>query len=205
MRLGATFFSPFGVAAVVLAVALPAYLSLVWFSFYTAITNLFIPWLPHEPMVLLYGALYAPWLVALLGGIATCWVEFFNYPLLRMALNVRPIREVTKKRPYQVAERWFNKSPFLVLVFAGVSPLPYAPFRVFSVSSGYPLGRYLLAVFVARTPRYYVLALAGEAINLPLWAYGIVFGLLVGVVFWRWMMGWRRKSLERQEVVQGPS
>ena len=185
--------------------ALPAYLSLVWFCFYTSASNFFIPWLPHEPMVLLYGALFAPWLMALLGGIATCWVEFFNYKLLRLVLNVRLIREVTKKKPYQVAERWFNKSPFSVLVFAGASPVPYVPFRVLAVSSGYPLGRYLLAVFVGRTPRYYVLALTGEAINLPFWTYGIVFGLLVGIVSWRRIMGWRRKSLDRREAVQGPS
>ena len=185
--------------------ALPDYLSLVWFGFYTSISNFFIPWLPHEPMVLLYGGHFDPWLVALVGGVATCWVEFFNYHLLRLALNVRLVREVTRRRPYQIAEQWFNKSPFFVLVFAGASPVPYVPFRFLTVSSGYPLGRYLLAVFVGRTPRYYVLALTGEVINLPLWAYGIVFGLLVGFVSWRGIRGWQRKGLERQEAVQGPS
>ncbi|MCH8206930.1 MAG: VTT domain-containing protein [Chloroflexi bacterium] len=204
-QLGAVFIAAFGVAALAVAVVAPAYQSLVWFAFYTAISNFFIPWLPHEPMVLLYGDLYAPWLIALVGGAATCWMEFFNYSLLRVLLNVRPIRELTQKRPYQIGERWFNKRPFPVLLLAGFSPIPYAPFRVFSVNSDYPRGRYLLAVFVGRTPRYYLLALTGEAISLPPWAYGIVFSLLVAIAVGRRIMGSWKKGLDSPEAVQGPT
>ena len=192
-RTGVVFVGVFGVAALVVALLAPSYQSLVWFGFYTAVSNFFIPWLPHEPMVLLYGDLYSPWLVALVGGAATCWIELFNYSLLEAVLKVRRLWELTEKRPYKIAERWFNRWPFPVLVFAGATPIPYAPFRVFSVSSGFPRGRYLLAVFVGRTPRYYLLALTGAAIHLPLWAYGIAFAVVAGVVVGRKLVGsWRR-------------
>ena len=205
MQLGAVFVAAFGVAALAVAVVAPAHESLVWFAFYTAISNFFVPWLPHEPMVLLYGDLYSPWLIALVGGAATCWMEFFNYSLLRVVLNVGRIRELTQKRPFQIAERWFSKRPFLVLLLAGATPIPYAPFRIFSVSSNYPRGRYLLAVFAGRTPRYYLLALTGEAISLPLWAYGIVFSLLAAIAVGRSIMGSWKNGLDSPEAVQGPT
>jgi membrane protein YqaA with SNARE-associated domain len=204
-QLGAVFVAAFGVTELAVTLVVPAYQSLVWFAIYTAASNFFIPWLPHEPMVLFYGDHYSPWLVALVGGAATCWIEFFNYSLLKVLLNVRQVRELTQKRPYQIAERWFNKRPFPVLVFAGASPIPYAPFRVFSVSSDYPRGRYLLAVFVGRTPRYYLLALTGEAVQLPLWAYGVAFGLFVAIALARWVKGPWKKGLDRHEAVQGPT
>mgnify|MGYP000660384515 CR=1 FL=1 len=78
LQLGAVFVAAFAVAALAVAVVVPAYQSLVWFAFYTSISNFFVPWLPHEPMVLLYGDLYSPWLVALVGGAATCWMEFLQ-------------------------------------------------------------------------------------------------------------------------------
>ena len=192
-RTSIAFAGVFGIAALAVALLAPSYQSLVWFAFYTAISNFFIPWLPHEPMVLLYGDLYSPWLVAIVGGVATCWIEVFNYSLLQAVLKVRRIRELTQKRPYKIAEPWFNRWPFPVLVIAGATPIPYAPFRVFSVSSNYPRGRYLLAVFVGRTPRYYLLALTGQAVHLPLWAYGVTFLLLAAVLVGRKLMGsWRR-------------
>ena len=183
-RPGAVFFGPFGVAALVVWLSLPSSLSLVWFSLFTAIANFFIPWMPHEPAVLLYGDLFDPWLVALVAGIATCWMELFNYRLLKSVLKVSQIRQVTQKGLYRNVERWFGKLPFLVLVLAGASPVPYAPFRVFAVSSGYPLSRYLLAVAVGRTPRYYVLALTGAAVGLPPWAYGLIFAVMLVIILW---------------------
>ncbi len=62
-RLGLVFLAPFAVAALVVGLAAPDRLLLVWFSFYTSVSNFFIPWLPLRPMILLYGTLFAPWLV----------------------------------------------------------------------------------------------------------------------------------------------
>ena len=178
--LGAAFFGAVGVAAFLAAVILPAHLSLPSFVFYTAISNTFIPWLPHEPIVILYGTLYSAWILAPLAGVATCAIEALNYRVLSLVVGVRRVKAVTQQRIYRTAERWFNRLPFLAIVIAGITPVPYAPFRVLVVTSRYPLKRYLLGVFVGRTPRYFMLALLGAAFHLPVWGYGIIFAVMVG-------------------------
>ena len=178
------FIGSFALAELVVLLFFPQYQTLVWFCFYTAISNFCIPWLPHEPMVLLYGTLFDPLLVAFLGGIATCWVEFLNYKILGLITNIRQIQTITKKQWYLKAEDWFKKAPFLSLVISGFTPIPFAPFRVFSVTSRYSLTRYILSVFVGRTPRYYILALTGAVIKLPWWGYGVLFIIFLAIALY---------------------
>lgn len=180
-QLFAILIGIFVIIELVVLLFLPAYHSLAWFFFYTAISNFCIPWLPHEPAVLFYGTLFSPWLVALSGGIATCFMEFFNYQLLQWIMKLKPLEILREKRTYQKFESYFKKAAFLSLVFAGFTPIPFAPFRVFAVTSNYSLSLYLLAVFVGRTPRYYILALTGKMIDLPLWGYGIIFAIFLGI------------------------
>ena len=189
-RLGSIFLAPFATAALVTGVLAPHYLLLVWFGFYTAVSNFFIPWLPLRPMILLYGTLFAPLVVAIVGGAATAWVEYFNYGMLGRVLNVKQIKAVTKKRLYGVAERWFKKFPFWIIVVTGFTPVPYAPFRVLAVSSRYPLDRYIVAVVIGWTPRYYLWALLGAAIGLPLWANGLIFVPFLAVPAWAGARSW---------------
>lgn len=180
----AGFIGVFALTELIVAVLFPTYHSLVWFCFYTAISNFCIPWLPHEPAVLLYGNLYNPWLVAVVGGLATCWIEFFNYKLLGLITHIQQVKAFTERQTYQKAEGYFKKFSFFTLVFTGLTPVPFAPFRVFVVTSSYPLTKYLLAVFVGRTPRYYILAVTGAVIHLPLWAYGLIFVIFLIAVLW---------------------
>jgi len=181
----AAFIGIFVLAELIVAGFFPQYHSLVWFCFYTAISNFCIPWLPHEPMVLLYGELYQPWLVALLGGIATCWIEFFNYKFLEVITNIEQVKTLTDKQVYQKAEKYFKRFPFLTLVVTGFTPVPFAPFRVFSVTSQYPLTKYVVSVFIGRTPRYYILAFTGAAIQLPLWTYGVFLLIFLSIALWK--------------------
>lgn len=189
----------------------PHYLLLVWFGFYTSVSNFFIPWLPLRPMILLFGTLFAPWLIAILGGVATAWVEYFNYRMLGRVLTVSQIRAVTEKRLYQVAERWFKKFPFWIIVFTGFTPVPFAPFRVFAVSSRYPMDRYLGAVLVGRIPRYFLWASIGAAIDLPLWGIAIVFVPFLAIPGFTAVTAWRRRirarsvDVEAKETAAGAS
>ncbi|MCH8205400.1 MAG: VTT domain-containing protein [Chloroflexi bacterium] len=198
MRLGSIYLAPFAVAALVVSLAAPHYLLLVWFSFYTSVSNFFIPWLPLRPMILLFGTLFAPWLIAILGGVATAWVEYFNYRMLGRVLTVDRIRAATEKRPYQFAERWFKKFPFWIIVFTGFTPVPYAPFRVFAVSSKYPIDRYIVAVLVGRTPRYFLWALLGAAIDLPLWGIAVVFVPFLAIPAFAAVRTWRSRVRARR-------
>lgn len=180
-QLFALLIAIFVIIELVVVLLLPAYHGLAWFFFYTAISNFCIPWLPHEPAVLLYGTLFSPWLVALSGGIATCLMELFNYQLLQWIMKLKPLKAMKERQTYQKLESYFKKAPFFSLVFAGFTPVPFAPFRVFAVTSSYSLSLYILAVFVGRTPRYYILALTGKMINLPFWSYVIIFAIFIGI------------------------
>jgi membrane protein YqaA with SNARE-associated domain len=180
-QLFSLFIAIFAIIELVAVLVLPAYHALAWFFFYTAISNFCIPWLPHEPAVLLCGTLFSPWLVAICGGIATCFMELFNYQILQRIMKLKPLEVLKEKQVYQKFESYFKKAPFFSLVFAGFTPIPFAPFRIFAVTSNYSLSLYILSVFVGRTPRYYILAFSGKMINLPLWSYGIIFAIFIGI------------------------
>ncbi len=179
------FISAFIITWVLVKIFLPRYNPLVLFCFYTAISNFFIPWMPHEPAMMFFGTLYNPLLIALAGGIATCWIEFFNYEILKFVTNIERIQRITAKESYKKAERIFSKAPFLALVIAGFTPVPFVPFRVLSVTSKYNILKYLLSVFVGRTSRYYILALTGSALDLPKWSYGFIFLIFLSIALWR--------------------
>jgi len=169
----------------IILLSLPKYKSLSWFCLYSAISNTCVSVFPHEPSILLYGGIFHPLFVAILGAFSVCWIEFYNYRILSFVTSIRKVRTFTSKCAYQKAETWFNKVPFFSIVFACFTPIPYAPFRLLAVTSNYPMNRLLIAVFIGRLPKYYLLALIGEVINLPPWVYGVFFILLLGFAIWR--------------------
>lgn len=179
------FISVFIIAWILVGLLLPYYNSLIIFCFYTAISNFFIPWMPHEPAVMFFGTLFSPLIIALTGGIATCWIEFFNYEILKFITSIEKIQNFTSKESYKKAERYFTKASFLALVVAGFTPIPFAPFRVLSVTSKYSILKYLLSVFVGRTLRYYILALTGAALELPTWSYSFIFLIFLSIGLWK--------------------
>ena len=58
---------------------------------------------------------------------------------------------------------------FLAVVIFGFTPLPFDLMRMMAVVSGYPKIPYLIAVFIGRVPRYYLVALLGTSLQLPTW------------------------------------
>ena len=135
---------------------------------YTISANTFIPF-PHEPAVLYYGALYPPLTVALICGFATCISALIDYTVLGTAFSHRKAVEFKQKSKwYPTAERYFNLTPFWTMVFAGFTPVPFYPFRVMGIASGYARWKYVLSTFVGRTPRYYLIAWFGAEYTIPL-------------------------------------
>ena len=134
---------------------------------YTISANSFIPF-PHEPAVLYYGAVYAPLTVAVICGVATCISALIDYSVLGTAFTHRKAMEFKEEsRLYKIAERYFNQTPFWTMVFAGFSPVPFYPFRVMGIASGYTRWKYVLSTFIGRTPRYYILAWVGNEYSIP--------------------------------------
>jgi uncharacterized membrane protein YdjX (TVP38/TMEM64 family) len=61
----------------------------------------------------------------------------------------------------------FSRLPFTAIVLAAFSPVPFFPVRFLVVITGYPVWKYLLGVFLARTPRFYLLAWFGAILEIP--------------------------------------
>jgi membrane protein YqaA with SNARE-associated domain len=134
---------------------------------YTISANSFIPF-PHEPAVLYYGALYPPLTVAAVCGVATCFSALIDYSVLGTAFTHRRAIHVKEtSRLYKLGERYFNQTPFWTMVFAGFTPVPFYPFRVMGIASGYARWKYVLSTFAGRTPRYYILARLGNDFTIP--------------------------------------
>ena len=123
--------------------------------------------LPHEPVLLYFGKIYSAFTVAAVSVAGTVLVEALNYHSFRFVADVRPLRRVVRSRWIARAVALFRRWPFLTLCAFSLAPVPFYPFRFLVVLARYPLSRYLLAIFVSRGLRFYLLALLGSAVRLP--------------------------------------
>jgi membrane protein YqaA with SNARE-associated domain len=137
------------------------------------------PLLPaaYEPVLLAYGQLLPPVLLAAIGGLAATAVEYLNYHLYRRLLHVHSIERLLRGRSTRRMVTLFSRQPFLTVWICVWSPLPDWGARVLAAHSGYPVFRYLLAVLLARLPRFWFLAAIGLHLQLsPGAAIAIVGG-----------------------------
>ncbi len=119
-----------------------------------------------EPVLLLYGQLYPPLLIAALGTAANVVIEALNYRLFALAAETRSLKKAGDTRVGRWLTRTFNRAPFVaVTVAAAVLPLWVA--RVLVVMSGYPITRHLTATALGRFPRFWFFAALGGAVGIP--------------------------------------
>ena len=139
-----------------------------------------------EPVLMLFGQLYAPWLVATVTVIAAVYIESINYHVYgRMtSLDVfRPLREST-------VVRWsrdlFESHPFLATWLFVVSPLPYWAIRILAPMTRYPMWRYLMANVLARYPKYWFFSSVGLwlTVSNQVLLLVSVAGIVAGSVAW---------------------
>jgi ribonucleoside-triphosphate reductase len=75
--------------------------------------------------------------------------------------------------------------------------VPFFPLRFLVVMGDYSRFRYLLAVFTSRTPRFYLLALIGEAFKIPSWIlislFAVLFASAYIPVIRRLMQRWKAR------------
>lgn len=144
---------------------------------YAFISNVALALVPHEPVVVWYGAHLGAWntaLVATAGTVLASWVDHRVFvPLITRAGRDRELPRLAR-----ALMSLFNRAPFAVIAISGLTPLPFFPFKALAFAARYPLGRYLAAVAVGRLPRYFLLAWLGAVINIPFWALGALFLLL---------------------------
>jgi len=170
--------------------ATPAVAKLLLFVIYTSLCCTFLP-LPTSGIVAAVAtadAHVAPgmWATALviatLGATASTIANLNDYHLLTWMLRHRWIAGIRHTRTYELAARWFSRSPFLLLVAFNLLPIPVDVVRMLATGSRYPRVPFAAANFIGRFIRYGVIALATFALGKHGWiAVVALLGLAVAL------------------------
>ncbi len=126
------------------------------------------PLLPaaYEPVLLGYGRLFPPLLLAITGAAASTAIECLNYHLYQKLLRVESVDRILVSPPVRRLMRLFFRRPFLTVWLCVLTPLPDWATRILASHSGYSVRRYLTAVMLARVPRFWLLAALGFHLEL---------------------------------------
>ncbi len=154
---------------------------LLWLFFYSIPANTAISVFPHEPAIVFCGQHFDAILVALIataGNLAAGWVDYhFFTPILQMKFS----SGYKKNKTYARAIKWFNAAPFWVVVLFALTPLPFYLVKFLVFSSGYPMPKYMAGIVVGRLPRFYLLAIAGYFLKVPVWIMVVLFSVIFAV------------------------
>jgi membrane protein YqaA with SNARE-associated domain len=166
--------------------------------FYLSLCNAFIP-LPTAWIVFLaaapdYALVQTPWLrvlfIASLMSAVTAIANLNEYHLLAYLLRFGLGRRVRKTSLYGWALRWFNRSPFQLLLLFAFVPIPVDAIRWLAILRRYSRLRFGLAYFTGRGLRYVVFAACSTLLALgPRAIVLIQVGLVLGALLLRFV--WR--------------
>ncbi len=176
--------------AIPLTILVPATGGFVAFGLITIWVNGPIaPFLPstYEPIVILFGRVYPPLLVAVVGTAGTIYAEYLNYHIYRRILRVDALTRARQSRLSTWVLERFRRAPFFTIWLCSWSILPYWPVRFISPLAGYDVNRQMVATALGRFPRIWVFATFGALlqIDVKLLAFislGLV--LLAVSIFW---------------------
>lgn len=152
----------------------------LWILFlYSFPSEFLIAIVPHEPVLLYFGKFYSPQTVALVAIAGTLLTEALNYSVFKFVTDTNFFQKIRHRKVVTRVVELFNKAPFVALLVAGFTPVPFYPFRFLVVMAHYPLKKYILALFLSRTPRFYILALIGHTIKIPDYLLIALFIILI--------------------------
>ena len=149
--------------------------------------------LPQGPAVIYAGTIYHPGFVVVLFCLATVTASLIDYFTVNKVLALRTFAPLKRTSFYQAAVRCFYWHPWWTIVVFAFTPLPFFPVRVLALSSNYPLLHYVSANVVGRAPRYYLLAIAGAWLTIPL-MYVLLMGFILALIPTLLGMIWSRRS-----------
>lgn len=137
------------------------YSQLVGYFAYMSFACTLIP-LPTPPYVIALGKVFHPGGVAFVGAIANCLAALAEYYVIAWLFSKTTLQQqVETNRIFQRFARFFQSAALACLIFTGVTPIPFEPFRLAAILIRYNVPKYLLAVFIGRFIRYYLIALIG--------------------------------------------
>ena len=176
------------------------------FFLYSIPSNAAISILPHEPVLIFLGKTHAPLLLAIIASLGTLIAGVLDFYVYVPLLSHNSIQSVRNTKNFVKVTKWFSRQPFFSLVIAGMTPLPFFPFKIIAFSTNYPLLKYLSALLLGRFPRYYFLAYLGDIIHIPNWITLSMFVLMFSYIILTTLPNLRKfktsKSLENHPKIE---
>lgn len=153
-----------------------------------------------EPVLMLFGRLYPPWLVAGVCMLAGVYIEFLSYHLYGYVAGREAARPVRESRLGRWARDVFAGRPFLATWFCAWSPVPFWVARFLAPLSDYPISRYLAANVLGRYPKLWLFA------SLGVW-WNVSDRLLLGLAAACLLLGpvvWLSRQNRESDAADGP-
>ena len=186
-------------AAGIVAYGWPDLHGAVGYFLYAIPAHLLISVLANEPALFAAAKTTSPVVVAI-AGTAGCLVAIaLDYALIGWFVNHRLVKtEMDDTKVYRVAQRFFGRAPFLLILASALLPVPFYPVKILAIARDYPLARATLAIVLGRLPRFYLLARLGKEVQASgsaLVSAGVALALIGGWGIWRTV---RRNRLKRR-------
>lgn len=147
--------------------------------FYCFPAEFIVAAVPHEPVLLFFTKFYPPSIIALTSAAGTLLAEALNYTAFNYVTDLSGFKKLRKPGAVEKIVNLFHRAPFAALWVAGLTPIPFYPFRFLVVLARYPLWKYLLAVLVSRTPRFFLIAFFGRLLKIPDYLLAGLFIILI--------------------------
>ncbi len=139
----------------------PEYRTLALYFLYTIAACSILP-LPVDIGTLGAGMLYSPVLVALVGGIAAAIAGGADYLAISYLLKLGRVSEHLGNNKYYItAQKAFNRAAFVCILVSGFTTILFDAFRLLAFTTHYNRRKYVLAVFLGKTPRFFLDATLG--------------------------------------------
>jgi len=176
-----------GVALWITLYSFPQYSNLWILFLYTIPSMSPIAIVPHEPIVFYYSKYYHPFTVTWVTLAGTIFTEYLNYKFVTLFFKIPKLDDLKRHQTFQKATHYFLLMPFVSIVIAAISPIPFYPFRIIVPASRYPVKKYLIAIFLGRAPRFYILAYFGYAFKLSNKIIILLFVILLTLLVISWI------------------
>lgn len=150
------------------------------FQLYMVASTSFLA-LPHEPLIFLYGKNYGIIMTALLALPPTIAGCYLDYGILRPVLSGKYLSGIRKHAFYIRMAGWFNRLPFMTVLFAAATPVPFYPVRLLSISENYNRHKYTSAVLLGRLPRFLLIGAGTKIWQIP---DNYIFVILALMIIW---------------------
>ncbi len=153
---------------------------------YAFVSNVAMSVVPHEPVVIWYGAHWGIWATAVVATAGTVVASAVDHRVFVPLVSRVATQPVLASGFVGKIRRLFYRAPFAVIAVSGLTPLPAWPVKAAAFAERYPMGPYLAAVAAGRFPRYVLLAWLGFVVSVPNW----VLVALVLVMFLPSLKAW---------------